>query len=169
MANQSGRTWTKWLKRVVIALAILFLAAQVIRPNMTNPPVDESRTLHAKAQVSPEVYAIMERACNDCHSNKTAWPWYSQVAPVSWYLSRHVDEGRRELNISDWAKNDNKRATRKLGDICDQVKTGQMPLSSYVVIHPSAKLSEADKQKLCEWTEQESARLSAAPQTNNPQ
>jgi hypothetical protein len=159
----------KWLKRAVIALAILFLAAQVIRPNMTNPPVDESRTLRAKAQVSPEVYAIMERACNDCHSNKTEWPWYSQITPVSWYLARHVEEGRRELNVSDWARYDNKRAARKLGEICDQVKAGQMPLSSYVALHPSAKLSDADKQKLCEWTEQESARLSAPPQTNNQQ
>src|SRR4051812_21901303 len=108
----------KWLKRVAIAIAILFVVAQVIRPSMTNPPVDESRTLQAKAQMTPEVNAIMERACNDCHSNKTSWPWYSQVAPVSWYLSRHVTEGRRHLNISDWAGYDNKRATRKLDEIC---------------------------------------------------
>jgi hypothetical protein len=71
----------KWLKRVAVVLAIIFALAQAIRPSMTNPPVDESRTLQAKAQVRPEVYAIMERSCNDCHSNKTAWPWYSQLLP----------------------------------------------------------------------------------------
>jgi hypothetical protein len=157
----------KWLKRALLALLILFVVAQVIRPSMTNPPVDESRTLRATAQIPPETYAIMERACNDCHSNKTEWPWYSQVAPVSWYLSRHVAQGRRELNLSDWARFDNKRATRKLDEICEQVKTGEMPLKSYLLIHPSSKLSDADRQALCNWTEQERARL-ATLSTNNP-
>lgn len=155
----------KWLKRVVIIIAILFVVAQAIRPSMTNPPVDESRTLKAKTQITPEVYAIMERSCNDCHSNKTVWPWYSQISPISWYQARHVDQGRRELNISDWARFDNRRATRKLDEICEQVKTGEMPLSSYLLLHPSAKLSDADKQALCNWTEQERARLAATPQT----
>ncbi|MBD0369731.1 MAG: heme-binding domain-containing protein [Pyrinomonadaceae bacterium] len=156
----------KWLKRVSIALVILFLAAQVIRPSMTNPPVDESRTLQAKAQVSPEVYAILERSCNDCHSNKTTWPWYSQVTPISWYLVRHVNQGRRELNVSDWAKYDARRATRKLDEICEQVNRDEMPLKSYLVLHPSANLSDADKKAICDWTNQERARL-AAQQTNN--
>lgn len=154
----------KWLKRAVIAIAILFVVAQVIRPSMTNPPVDESSTLQAKAQISPAVYAVIERSCKDCHSNKTTWPWYSQVAPVSWYLASHVDEGRRELNISDWAKYDNRRATRKLKEICEQVKTGEMPIESYLLLHPSAKLSDADRQALCDWANQESARLAAMPQ-----
>lgn len=158
----------KWLKRAAIAIAILFVVAQVIRPSMTNPPVDESRTLQAKAQIPPKINAIMERSCNDCHSNKTSWPWYSQVAPVSWYLSRHVTQGRRHLNISDWAGYDNKRATRKLDEICEQVKIGEMPMKTYLLIHPSANLSEADKQVLCSWAEQERARL-AASQAGNQQ
>lgn len=163
----------KWVKRALLAFAILFVVMQVIRPSMTNPPVDESRTLQAKAQIPPEVYGILERACNDCHSNKTEWPWYSQVAPVSWYLSNHVSEGRRELNISDWAKYDARRAARKLDEICDQVKSGEMPIKSYLLIHPKAKLSDADRQSICNWTEQERARLSAnqstAPQQSNTQ
>lgn len=156
----------KWLKRAVIALAIIFAAAQFIRPSMTNPPVDESRTLRAKTQVSPEVHAIMERSCNDCHSNKTTWPWYSQIAPTSWYLSFHVNEGRTELNLSDWAAYDTREATHKLEEICEEVKAGEMPMKSYLLIHPSANLSDADKQALCNWTEQERARL-AAPQASN--
>lgn len=158
----------KWLKRGAIALAILFIAAQAIRPSMTNPPVDEGRTLQAKAQIPPQVYGIMERSCNDCHSNKTSWPWYAQITPVSWYLAHHVDEGRRELNISDWARYDNRRATRKLGEICEQVKEGEMPLKTYLMIHPSAKLSDADRQALCDWANQESARISAS-QPNSQQ
>jgi hypothetical protein len=158
----------KWLKRVVIALAVLFIAAQFVRPSMTNPAVDEGRTLRARAQIEPEVYAIMERSCNDCHSNKTSWPWYSQVAPVSWYLSNHVAEGRRELNISDWARYDNNRAMRKLDAICEQVKEGEMPMKSYLLLHPSAKLSDADRQALCDWANRERARLST-PQAGNRQ
>jgi hypothetical protein len=158
----------KWLKRVVIALAIIFVVAQFVRPSMTNPPVDESRSLRAKSQIQPEVYAIMERSCNDCHSNKTSWPWYSQVTPVSWYLVRHVNQGRRELNISDWAGYDNRRATRKLDEICEQVKAGEMPIKSYLLIHPSASLSDADRQAICDWANQERARLSA-PQASNRQ
>jgi hypothetical protein len=155
----------KWLKRAGLALLILFVVAQFVRPNMTNPQVDESRTLQARAQIKPEVYAIMERACNDCHSNKTTWPWYSQIAPGSWYLSRHVEQGRRELNISDWARYDTRRATRKLEEICEQVKSGEMPMKSYLLLHPSASLSEDDKKALCDWTNEERTRL-AATQSN---
>ena len=156
----------KWLKRAAIAVIILFVVAQAIRPNMTNPATDESRTLQAKAQVRPEVYAIMERSCNDCHSNKTSWPWYSQITPVSWYLARHVQQGRRELNVSDWAKYDTRRATRKLDEICDQVNRGEMPINSYLLLHPSAKLSDADKKALCDWTNEERARIAAPPSSN---
>jgi hypothetical protein len=151
----------KWLKRAGLAVIILFVVAQVIRPSMTNPPVDESRTLPAKAQIRPEVYSILERSCNDCHSNKTRWPWYNQITPVNWYLARHVARGRRELNLSDWAGYDNRRATRKLDQICEEVKSGEMPMSSYLILHPSAELSEADKQALCDWATQERARLNA--------
>ena len=159
----------KWLKRAVILLAILFVVAQVIRPSMSNPTVDESRTLQAKAQVPPEVNAILARSCDDCHSNKTTWPWYTQISPISWYQARHVNDGRRHFNVSDWAKYDNRRATRKLEEICEEVKSDAMPLSSYLLLHPSAKLSDADKQALCNWAEQERARLAAAPQPNATQ
>lgn len=163
----------KWVKRALVALAILFVVAQVIRPSMTNPPVDESRTLQAKAQISPEVYSILERSCKDCHSNKTEWPWYSQVAPVSWYLSNHVKDGRRQLNISDWASYDTRRARSKLDEICEQVKEGEMPLKSYLLIHLRAKLSDADRAAICNWTAQERDRLSAAQpaqsQSSKPQ
>lgn len=158
----------KWLKRVGLALIILFVVAQFVRPNMTNPPVDEGRTLQARAQIRQEVYAILERSCNDCHSNKTSWPWYSQVTPVSWYLANHVADGRRELNISDWARYDARRATRKLDEICEQVREGEMPLKSYLLLHPSARLSDADRKAICDWTTEERARL-AAPQTSGQQ
>jgi hypothetical protein len=155
----------KILKWVLIGLGIAFIAIQVVRPAKTNPEVDETRTLQAKAQITPQVAAIFERACNDCHSSKTVWPWYTQVAPISWYIIRHVNEGRKELNFSDWAKYDAKRAARKLQEICEQVEQGKMPIKNYVLLHPVASLSAEDRQAICDWAKQERERVTAGQQT----
>jgi hypothetical protein len=152
----------KVLKWMLVVLAIIFLAAQMVRPSRTNPPVDESRTLQASVHVTPEVDAILERSCNDCHSNKTRWPWYSEINPVSWWLVNHVNEGRRKLSFSDWGTYPPKRAANKLKEICEQVESGEMPIKSYLPLHPAAKLSDADKQVLCNWANQERTRLLAS-------
>ena len=151
----------KALKRAALALALLFAAAQFYRPARTNPPVDEGRTLRANAHVTPEVAAILERSCNDCHSSETRWPWYSNVSPVSWYLKRHVEEGRRELSFSEWGGYTPRRRERKLHEICRQVESGEMPLKSYLPLHPSARLSDEDRRALCEWTRREEERLAS--------
>lgn len=145
----------KWLKRVLIALVVLFALAQFIRPDLTNPPVDEANVLHAPANVQP----ILDRSCADCHSNRTTWPWYSQTAPVSWWLADHVKEARRELNFSEFESYSAKKKAKKFEEICEQVKEGEMPLKVYLPLHPSAKLSAGDRQTLCTWAEQEQMRL----------
>jgi heme-binding protein len=147
----------KW---VAIVLIVIFIGIQFVRPGLTNPPVDESQTIFTRLQVPPDVASTLERSCRDCHSNKTVWPWYTQVAPVSWWLKNHVDEGRRDLNLSEWAKLPPDRQDRKLRQICDEVQDGQMPLASYLPMHPAAKLSEQDKKTLCDWTDKERERLS---------
>lgn len=152
----------KILKWSGIALVVLFVLIQVIRPKKTNPPVDETRTIQATTTMSPEVSAIFERACNDCHSNKTIWPWYSQVAPVSWLLVDDVNGARKELSLSDWGTYDSKKKARKLEKICEEVEGGNMPLKYYLPLHPAARLSEADKKILCDWTRQESERVLAS-------
>ncbi len=150
------------LKIILTAIVVLFAAIQLVRPARTNPAVDESQTIFAKTQMTPEVSAILNRSCNDCHSNKTAWPWYTNVAPVSWWVINHVNEGRHNLNYSEWVKLDPDRQDRKLRQICDEVQDGVMPLSSYLPLHPQAKLSEQDKKTLCDWTEAERARRSGS-------
>ncbi len=147
------------LKIALIVLVVIFLGMQAVRPARTNPPVDESQTINARTQITPQVAAIFDRSCRDCHSNKTVWPWYTQIAPISWWLSNHVNEGRRNLNLSEWGKLPPDRQDRKLRQICDQVQDGVMPLSSYTPMHPLAKLSEQDKKILCDWTEAERQRL----------
>lgn len=151
----------KALKWAALAVLVLFIGAQAYRPDLSGPPVDESKSMRATAQLTPEVGAIFDRACNDCHSSKTDWPWYSQVAPVSWWLKDHVDEGRRELSFSEWGTYPRRKASVKLKEICEQVEAGEMPLKSYLLMHPAAKLSDADKKLICEWTEQERKRTAA--------
>jgi cytochrome c551/c552 len=154
------KTILRVLKWIVIVLIVVFLGSQFVRPARTNPPVDESQTIFARTQMTPQVSAIFERSCRDCHSNKTVWPWYTNVAPISWWLSSHVNEGRQNLNLSEWDKLDRDRQDRKLRQICDEVSDGVMPLSSYVPMHPQSKLSDEDKKTLCDWTEAERARMS---------
>src|SRR6266699_3958355 len=89
----------RWLGFGLVGMLLL---SQCIRPNHTNPPIDAVRTLQAHTQIPPQVETILQRSWNDCHSNHTEWPWYSQRSPISWYLQHHVNEGRRELNLSDW-------------------------------------------------------------------
>ncbi len=151
------------LKWIAIVLIVVFLGIQFIRPARTNPPVDESQTIFARTQMTPQVSAILERSCSDCHSNKTVWPWYSNVAPVSWLICDDVNKGRQALSLSEWVKLDQDRQERKLRQICDEVSDAVMPLSSYLPMHPQARLSAEDKKTICDWTEAERARLSGQP------
>ena len=151
------RNFLKW---TVIILVVLFFAIQFSRPARTNPPVDESQTIFARTQMTPEVAAIFNRSCVDCHSNKTVWPWYSHVAPVSWLLAGDVSSGRRMMNLSEWGRLDQDRQDKKLRQICDEVTDGAMPLWFYTPLHPSSKLSPADVKTLCDWTSAERDRRS---------
>jgi len=150
------------LKVVAILLVVLVVGIQAIRPARTNPPIDESQTINAKTQITPEVASIFDRSCRDYQTNKTVWPWYTNVAPLSWWLSNHVSDGRRSLNMSEWGQLPNDRQERKLLQICDEVQDGVMPLSSYTPMHPAAKLSDQDKKTVCEWTEKERERMGSA-------
>ena len=142
----------KWVKRIVLALLVLFLLAQFMRPERTNPPVDPAKELRAPAHVQQ----ILDRSCNDCHSNRTEWPWYSHVTPVNWYLVDHINEGRHELNFSEFNSYSPKKQARKLQELCEEVEEGQMPLPEYVRLHREARLSESDKQTLCTWSREAS-------------
>ena len=153
------------LKWSVVVTALLFLGAQAYRPDRTNPAVDQGKTLRANTRMTPEVAAILDRSCKDCHSSETVWPWYSNVAPASWFLEWHVEDGRRELSFSEWATYSKRKRERKLHEMCQQVESGEMPLRSYLPLHPEARLSDADKRVLCEWTRQEEERQEDGPES----
>jgi hypothetical protein len=149
----------KTLKIVVIILVVLFIAAQFYRPNRTNPQVVEGETLQANVQVSGDISLILDRSCNDCHTNQTRYPWYSNVSPFSWYLADHIVDGRRHLNFSVWNTYTDKKKSKKLDEICEQLESKEMPLPSYLWIHHDATLSDADSKALCDWAQQEKQRL----------
>jgi hypothetical protein len=151
----------RWSFLVVV---VLFVAVQFVRPAKTNPSSEQSLSIENHTQVSPTVASIFDRSCNDCHSNKTRWPWYSNVAPVSWFVINHVNEGRSDMNLSEWGKLDRNRQRRRLEDICEMVESGEMPLSSYTPLHPGSKLTQADVKAICDWSTSERQRLAASPQ-----
>lgn len=126
-------------------LAALFLLMQVKTVDRTNPPVE------ADLVAPPVVESLLRRACYDCHSHETSWPWYSRLAPVSWWLAEHVRQGRADLNFSQWPLFDNEAQELFLRDIEKQLEDGTMPLRSYVLGHPEARLTAAEKTLLLEW------------------
>lgn len=138
----------KLAKHTSILFVALFLGMQLI-PTMTNSQVSPAPARHSAEHINPRVAAILSRSCQDCHSDRTAWPWYSHVAPVSWVISKHVVEGREMLNFSAWADRTPSVDERML--ICDAVSDGRMPLPEYTMIHRGAKLSRQDVEVLCDW------------------
>ncbi|MGI9068196.1 MAG: heme-binding domain-containing protein [Pyrinomonadaceae bacterium] len=152
------KVW-KVIRWLVVIVTCLFVAAQFSRPVRTNPAVDQSLTLQSHVQVSSQVASIIDRSCGDCHSNKTRWPWYSKVAPVSWLVIDHVNHGRSHLNFSEWGRYNQREAERMLSEICKEVKSGAMPLSSYTPLHPGSKLSAEDVKTLCDWTGAQRAQI----------
>jgi hypothetical protein len=142
------------MKRRIISVALVLLlgaaAAQLIQPNTGNPPVNPARSLWSDHRVDPRVAHILRRACANCHSHQTEWPWYSKISPVSWVLARHVNNGRAKLNFDDWSA---AASADQLEEIYDSVVKKKMPLASYLLLHPEARLSQADRDVLVAWVD----------------
>lgn len=149
----------KILKWTVIGLGTVFILIQVIRPDRTNPPVNPANDYTQSMTVPADVKSIIDRACRDCHTNETRWPWYSNIAPVSWLLADDVHEGRRHMNLSEWGTYKLSRKISRLSNIDTQLSDGSMPLPNYVRMHPEAVLTQADRDKLSHWANEEGRKL----------
>jgi hypothetical protein len=112
-----------------------------------------------------EITTIFKRSCMDCHSSQTTWPWYSYVAPVSWLVERDVRRGRDYMNLSEWQQYTLQQRQKLLADVASTVKNGEMPLPQYTLIHRQARLSEADRDLVYQWSRGERRRLRAESQS----
>ena len=142
-----------------LAIVGLVILMQLFRPDKNSPSENVGHTLSAKTQMPSDVQRILDRSCADCHSYRTRWPWYSNIAPISWVVIDDVNEGRRNMNFSEWADYDAAGAADRLKSICDDAKSGDMPLASYRWVHREAKLSDAEKKVVCDWTNTERNKL----------
>ena len=134
---------------IILILVAVFAAIQLIRPERTNPATDASLSLQASAGTSKALVAVLDRACNDCHSNETVWSRYTQVAPMSWLIVYGVSEGRKSVNFSEWAAYAPDRQRELLALACQDVSTGKMPGSPYTLLRPEARLSAQDVEAIC--------------------
>lgn len=153
----------KILKIVLIVLLVGFIVIQFInRPDKTVSMEITPDDITKQTVVPENVQAVLKRSCYDCHSNQTVWPWYSAVAPASWLLGDHVVEGKRKLNFNEWGKMSGPKKEARLNEICEQSRSGEMPLPNYLLLHGDAKLSQADLEILCTWAESEMKKLEEA-------
>ncbi len=144
----------KILKRILLLLLLAFVVIQFFRPakDTASGPEAFAKDIATVHTVPADVQLIFQKACYDCHSNNTTYPWYSNIQPVAWWLDDHVKEGKKELNFSEFAGYSIRRKYKKLEEINKEVKEGEMPLESYTLIHTNAKLTDADKLAIANWT-----------------
>ncbi|UKN00263.1 heme-binding domain-containing protein [Paracrocinitomix mangrovi] len=135
-------------KKILIGLLAVFVIIQFFRIDTSTKPVDPTQDFLNVTNAPENVSVIMQSACYDCHSDQTKYPWYSQIAPVSWWVKHHVDEGKEHLNFSVWASYPLKKADHKLEECIEEVEEGEMPLNSYTCMHSDANLSDEEKATL---------------------
>ncbi|HVD98093.1 MAG TPA: heme-binding domain-containing protein [Cytophagaceae bacterium] len=138
-------------KKIAFGFIVLLLVIQVFRIDKTNPPVDVKNDFISTTNAPLAVGQILKTSCYDCHSNETRYPWYTNVAPLSWWVKDHINEGREELNFSEWKNYNAKKADHKLEECIEQIEEGEMPMYSYTLSHSEATLSEAQKKLLIDW------------------
>jgi len=136
------------LKQALLVFVILFAAAQLVRPERANPAIETSRTIAAHLGAANGLTAVLDRACGDCHSNATVWPWYTHVAPASWLMAYAVKEGRRAVNFSEWTDYTPLEQRGLLLLSCQDASKGKMP-GAYTLLHPEMRLSAQDIETIC--------------------
>ena len=132
---------------LITAIAATVMLAQVYRPIIENPPAGGG------LNAPPEVAALLRGSCYDCHSNETHWPMYARIAPLSWFVAHDVNRGRQELNFSEWNTYFPQTRHRKLQWIARSLTQEDMPPRIYELMHPSSRLSPADRKTIINWIE----------------
>ena len=159
------------IKTLFIATGVATIAAvggSLVHPFGTPATPGSDQTILREAQIDPETLAIVQRACQNCHSQNTEWPWYSRVAPVSWLLAHDVQQARSHMNLSQWQDYSNDDRRRLLSEIGSAVRNREMPVQRYLLLHPEARLTDSERQQIYRWTRTERSRLGIRPARSTP-
>ena len=147
------------IKLVGLGLIAVLIVLQFFQPERNNAPIDpELDMLELLAPPEPVADLIWD-ACYDCHSNQTNYPWYNRMSPVSLYLYKHIKKGKEDLNFSEYGLLDKADKIGEFADFCDAVDAGNMPLQSYMLIHKDARLTQEERETLCNWTEKQALKV----------
>lgn len=137
-------------KKVVGIIITLLVLIQFIRPEK-NQSKDYTNDISTEISIPQDVQQIIKTSCADCHSNFTVYPWYNNIAPVSWFLANHVNEGKEHLNFSEWTTYNVRQKNHLIKELKEVIKENEMPLTSYTLIHKDAILTEQQNKALLDW------------------
>ncbi|VAW12068.1 hypothetical protein MNBD_BACTEROID03-2857 [hydrothermal vent metagenome] len=141
----------KITKKIIVFLLVVFVAMQFYRPEKNQAQGDHTALFLAETNPPKDVKLILGQTCYDCHSNDTEYPWYNNVAPVSYWMAEHVKNGKKHLNFSDWDNYSVKKKDHKLEEVIEMIEEGKMPLDEYTWTHEEAQLTEVQRDALIEW------------------
>jgi len=141
----------KAVKIILISLAVLFIAIQFIPSGIPENKTEDEKSIVNSSLVTGPALEQLRKSCFDCHSNQVRFPWYSKLAPSSWFLADHINEGKSHLNFSEWEDYSNREKIGLLEEIKDEVESGNMPLKSYLLIHRNARLNAEEISALLTW------------------
>lgn len=153
---------SRMLKKILLGVAVLLIAIQFVRPAKNTGTLVSSTDITNVVNVPENIKNILHAACYDCHSNSTSYPWYSTIMPFGWWLNHHVKEGKEHLNFSEFATYSTKKQDHKLEETSEEVEEHEMPLSSYTIVHPEAKLTEEQILALEAWVKEARAEINIA-------
>ncbi len=140
-------------KKILYATLFGFAAIQFIQPARNKNDRVLPTDIQKLYPVPPKILALLQRSCYDCHSNNTHYPWYSFIQPGAWWIASHIRRGKADLNFSEFGVYSDRRQQSKLQAIANSIKDGSMPIWSYNLLHPEAKLSPGDKTLLMDWVQ----------------
>lgn len=139
------------MKKILIGLLIVLVVIQFVRPEKNTSGTVGANDIRVSNPVPANVLSVLKRACFDCHSNNTNYPWYANIQPVGWWLQNHINEGKEELNFSEFGTYSAKKAAHKLEETAEMVEEKEMPLESYTWIHKNAKLTQDEIKLVADW------------------
>ncbi|WP_372947977.1 heme-binding domain-containing protein [Mariniphaga sp.] len=148
----------KFFRIFIILLIAIFVVIQFFQPEKNRGEITKAHLLE-QGVVDDEMKTVLKNACLDCHSNQTTYLWYHQIAPVSWMINQHITDGKAELNLSEWGNWEPLDQIGALDKMADEIKSNEMPLKPYVLMHPKAKLTEEQKEQFYAWAEKLSEEL----------